>query len=124
VEETLQGPRFRIENPNAPPAVKPLTAVGLSDMLGSDETVNLLDVRPDSERAVASIAQARPLDAESMQAIDDLERDAVLVFYCHTGARSRAVAERYRLNGFTNVYNLEGGIEAWSLEADSSVPRY
>jgi monothiol glutaredoxin len=124
VEETLQGSRFRIENPNAPPAVKPLTAVRLNDMLESGEIVNLFDVRPALERAVASIAPARPLDAESMQAIEELDRDAVLVFYCHSGVRSRASAERYRLHGFTNVYNLEGGIEAWSLEVDSSVPRY
>lgn len=124
VEEALQGSRFKIENPNAPPAVKPLTAVRLNDMLESGEIVNLFDVRPAPERAVASIAPARPLDAESMQAIEKLDRDAVLVFYCHSGVRSRASAERYRLHGFTNVYNLEGGIEAWSLEVDSSVPRY
>ena len=54
--------------------------------------------------------------------IEGLEKDAVLVFHCHTGGRSRAVAEDYRLRGF--VYNLEGGIDSWSLEVDPSVPRY
>ena len=124
VEETLQGHRFNFENPNAPPPVKPITVRLLSDMLQSGDILNLFDVRPAAERAVASIAQARPLDAEAMQVIEDLDRDAVLVFYCHSGARSQAVAESYRLQAFTNVYNLEGGIEAWSLEVDPSVPRY
>jgi len=124
VEETLQGHHFRFENPNAPPPVKPITASLLSDMLQSGDIVTLFDVRPAAERAVASIAQARPLDAEAVKVIEDLEKDAVLVFHCHSGGRSQAVAERYRLHGFTNVYNLQGGIEAWSLEVDPSVPRY
>jgi monothiol glutaredoxin len=124
VQETLQGHRFHFENPNAPPPVKSMTVSLLSDMLQSGDIVNLFDIRPAAERAVASIAQARPLDAEAIQAIEGLEKDAVLVFHCHTGMRSQADAERYRLHGFTNVYNLEGGIEAWSLEVDPSVPRY
>ena len=124
VEETLQGHHFSFENPNAPPPVKPITASLLSDMLQSGDIVNLFDVRPAAERAIASIAQARPLDAEATQVIEDLEKDAVHVFHCHSGGRSQAVAERYRLHGFTNVYNLQGGVEAWSLEVDPSVPRY
>jgi len=124
VEETLQGHRFNFENPNAPPPVKSITVSLLSDILKSGDIVNLFDVRPAVERAVATIAQAHPLDAEATQVIEDLDRDAALVFYCHSGVRSQAVAESYRLQGFTNVYNLEGGIEAWSLEVDPSVPRY
>ena len=124
VEQTLQGHRFTFENPNAPPPVKPITASLLNDMLQSGDIVNLFDVRPAAERTVASIAQARPLDAEALKVIDDVEKDAVLVFHCHTGGRSQAVAEDYRLRGFTNVYNLEGGVDAWSLEVDRSVPRY
>jgi len=53
--------------------------------------------------------------------IENLEKDAVLVFHYHSGGRSQAFAERYRLHGFTNVYNLEGGIQAWSLEVDPSI---
>ncbi len=124
VEETLQGYHFTFENPNAPPPVKQITVSLLSEMLQSGDIVNLFDVRPAAERTVASITHARPLDAEAIRVIEDLEKDAVLVFHCHSGGRSQSVAERYRLHGFTNVYNLEGGIDAWSLEVDPSVPRY
>lgn len=124
VEETVKGYGFKFQNPNAPPPVKSITASLLSDMLQSGDIVNLFDVRPAAERDVASIAQARPLDAEAVKVIEDLEKDAVLVFHCHTGGRSQTVAEGYRLRGFTNVYNLEGGIDAWSLTVDLSVPRY
>jgi rhodanese-related sulfurtransferase len=43
---------------------------------------------------------------------------------CHSGVRSRRVAEFLQGNGFTNVFNLEGGIDAWSTQIDSRVPRY
>ena len=47
-----------------------------------------------------------------------------IALHCHHGVRSRAAAEQLLREGFTNVYNLEGGIEAWSREVDPSVPRY
>jgi monothiol glutaredoxin len=52
------------------------------------------------------------------------KRDAAVALHCHHGVRSRAAAEQLLHEGFTNVYNLEGGIEAWSREVDPSVPRY
>ena len=44
--------------------------------------------------------------------------------HCHHGVRSRAAAERLLAAGFTNVFNLEGGIDAWSTTVDANVPRY
>jgi monothiol glutaredoxin len=37
---------------------------------------------------------------------------------------SRAMAERFAAHGFSNIYNVEGGMDAWASEVDSSVPRY
>ena len=51
-------------------------------------------------------------------------RTRPLVFYCHHGMRSRAAAERFAKDGCKRVYNLEGGIDAWSREIDPKVPRY
>ena len=48
----------------------------------------------------------------------------MLVFHCHHGGRSQRAAEYFRDQGFRNVHNLVGGIDAWSQEIDSSVPRY
>jgi monothiol glutaredoxin len=47
-----------------------------------------------------------------------------VVFHCHHGIRSRAAAEEAIRRGFVRVYNLEGGIDAWSADVDSTVPRY
>ena len=53
-----------------------------------------------------------------------LDRDALIVFQCHHGIRSQNAAEYFRQQGFTNLCNLQGGIDAWSLQVDPSVPRY
>jgi monothiol glutaredoxin len=50
--------------------------------------------------------------------------DTLLVAHCHHGQRSQIAAEHFASLGFTNAHNLLGGIEAWSLEIDDSVPRY
>jgi monothiol glutaredoxin len=53
-----------------------------------------------------------------------LPRDTELIFHCHDGIRSQAAAEHFSGLGFENVYNVHGGIDAWSQEVDSDVPRY
>ncbi len=117
------GMAFKIDNPNAPPRVKPITPKALKALL-DEGRVELFDVRPDDERAKASIAKARKLDAEGQKVLFGLEKGAAIALHCHHGVRSRAAAEQLLGEGFTNVYNLEGGIEAWSRDVDPSIPRY
>jgi predicted sulfurtransferase len=47
-----------------------------------------------------------------------------MVLYCHTGRRSIDAASFLAGHGFTNVRSMTGGLEAWSCQVDSSVPRY
>ena len=124
VEETLQGSGFTFENPNAPPVVKQMDVSTLNANIESGEPVYLFDVRGPDERAKAQIKVAVPFDEAAEQLIETLSKDTSLVFHCHGGGGSQAVAERYRLRGFMNVYNLAGGIDAWSLHVDPTVPRY
>jgi monothiol glutaredoxin len=121
--EGPKGPAFKIDNPNEPPRVKPIDARGLKALLDAGK-VELFDVRPDDERARASIAQAKRLDAAGQEHLLGLAKDAPVAFHCHHGGRSRRAAEELLTQGYTNVYNLEGGIEAWSRDVDPSVPRY
>jgi monothiol glutaredoxin len=48
----------------------------------------------------------------------------VMVFFCHHGNCSRVAADRFAAHGFSNVYNAEVGIDAWSREIDGTVRRY
>jgi monothiol glutaredoxin len=124
VAETLQGTVLQVENPNAPPPVSELQVEDLKAMLDSGEPVNLFDVRGPDELECARIDGARPLDDETMVAIDALPKDAPMVFLCHHGQRSQGAAEHFRLRGHRRVYNLVGGIDAWSQRVDPGVPRY
>ncbi len=122
--ETLQGSGFTFENPNAPPAVKQMDVSTLNANIEAGECVYLFDVRGPDERAKAQISAAVPFDEGAERLIENLPKDTPLVFHCHGGGRSQVAAERYRLRGFVNVYNLAGGIDAWSLHVDPTVPRY
>ena len=118
------GGGFKIENPNEPPRVRPLSAKDVKAMRDRGEAFELLDVRTDDERRIATIAGSRWLDDAGRAHVSGLPKDTPLVFHCHHGVRSRNAAERYLADGFTKVYNLEGGIDAWSQSVDPSVPRY
>ena len=125
IEETVQGTAFKIDNPNAPPPVgrmSPSELAAARREAGSAPT--LVDVRTSDERARALIEDSILLDDEGLRTVSSLPKDTKLVFYCHTGVRSQSAAEHFRAEGFTDVHNLEGGIEAWSRDVDPSVPRY
>ena len=122
--DTADGGAFKLENPNEPPRVKPLSATELADWMKSGKKHVLVDVRPENERQLAKIDAARPLDAEGEKFLAGLDKETPVVFQCHHGGRSRQAAERYLREGFKHVFNLEGGIEAWSQKIDSKVPRY
>lgn len=122
VADTLQGRALRTENPNAPPPVKAMSVTELKRRLDAGEELWRLDARDATERRLARIAAAVPLDDE--QHINGLPKDAPLMLHCHTGPRSRGGAEHFRLLGFQDVYNLDRGIEAWSIEIDPTVPWY
>ena len=125
VEETVQGTAFKIDNPNAPPPVRQMPPAELAAARrGAATAPTLVDVRTADERARAVIEGSILLDEDGLRTVSALPKDTKLVFYCHTGVRSQSAAEHFRAEGFTDVHNLEGGIDAWSREADPSVPRY
>ena len=125
IEETVQGSAFKIDNPNAPSPVGRMSPAELAAARrGAATAPTLVDVRTSDERARAAIEGSMLLDDEGLRIVSALPKDTKLVFYCHTGVRSMSAAEHYRAEGFTDVHNLEGGIDAWSREVDPSVPRY
>lgn len=106
------------------PDIQQLSAPELKAMLDSGAPLELVDVRTPEERAIAAIAGARLLDQAYHDALLMLDRDTPLVFQCHHGIRSQRAAEYFRQEGFRRLYNLSGGIDAWSISVDPSTPRY
>ena len=121
--ETVQGSGLTIDNPNAPAVVRALSAPELKARLDA-EAITVVDVRGSEERAQASLNEPfRTLD-DGIEPLLALPKDTPLAFLCHSGNRSARAAEHFRDRGFTQVYNVSGGIDAWSREVDPSVPRY
>lgn len=95
--------------------------------LDAKESFSLIDCRTPSEHAICHIAGATliPLQ-EFVQAFEDVEvePDLEVVVYCHHGVRSLNAASYLRQLGFTKAVSVAGGIDAWSIRVDPSVPRY
>ena len=121
--DTVQGSGLSISNPNAPPTVQPLDVQGLKARLDRGD-ITVIDVRPAPDRAHAPFAAAQVLDEDSVAQLSALPKDQPLAFLCHHGNSSRSAAEHFRGLGFRQVFNVEGGIDAWSRLIDSSIPRY
>ena len=85
----------------------------------------LLDVRTAEELAVAALPGARHLPLHELpRRLAELPPDEPLVVVCHLGGRSAQAVAFLRARGFPQAVNLDGGIDAWSVEVDPSVPRY
>ena len=82
-------------------------------------------MRPAAARALAPFPQPHEvLDEDSHDRLAALPKDLPLAFICHHGNSSRQAAEHFRGLGFHDLYNVEGGIDAWTTDVDASVPRY
>ncbi|HEV8551274.1 MAG TPA: Grx4 family monothiol glutaredoxin [Polyangiaceae bacterium] len=121
---TPEGPAFKIDNPNEPARVKRISPAELHARLNRGDELLLVDVRTDEEREIASIERGRALDAALHEEIGRGPRDRPIVVYCHHGSRSQRAAEELAQQGFRDVYNLVGGINAWSMDVDPNVPMY
>ena len=85
----------------------------------------LLDVREDWEVAVSAFPDALHVPMREIPTrVDELPVDQPIVCICHHGARSAQVAMFLQHRGFEQVYNLAGGIDAWAIEVDATIPRY
>ena len=87
----------------------------------------LLDCRGPDEHAIARIEGAVLIPMNELpERLAELERwrDGAIIVHCHHGVRSLRVAGFLQERGFPRVQSMRGGIDAWSVEVDPSVPRY
>lgn len=85
----------------------------------------LLDVREPFEFEICRIAGSKELPMRQIpEQLAELPRDRAILALCHHGGRSLRVTQYLRANGFTNVSNVTGGIDAWAAEVDPSLARY
>ena len=136
-EETLAGVCARNENLNVEEVVEHIVTSHhadeaiqidpreLAERIAKGEKVYLLDVRTREEWEAVKLPNSHLFTQELMQDILAREsRTDLLVIYDHTGTRSMDAAAFFQGHGFENVKSLRGGIDAWSAEVDSALPRY
>jgi rhodanese-related sulfurtransferase len=85
----------------------------------------LLDVRENWEYETCHIDGATPMPMHLVPIrVAELDDDQAIVCICHHGARSMQVAAFLERNGFARITNLTGGIHAWAVQVDASMPKY
>jgi rhodanese-related sulfurtransferase len=108
-------------------AVPEVSVKEVQSLLASEAPPRLIDVREAEEWETCHIpgAELMPLSQWPQLVEERLgDKQQALLIHCHHGGRS-ARATNWLLNqGYTNVKNVAGGIDAWSLEIDPAVPRY
>lgn len=105
--------------------MKEITVQELKQKLDNKEDIQLIDVREEYEYDIANIGgELIPL-ASILDNADRISKDRMVVIHCRSGARSAgAIMNLENRFGFTNLYNLKGGILAYAKEIDQSLPTY
>jgi adenylyltransferase/sulfurtransferase len=102
-----------------------ITVRDLKDRLDKGDTIFLLDVREPHEYSMAKIEGSVLIPLGDLPtSLDKLNSNDEIVALCHRGMRSADAVGFLMQQGFSNVKNLIGGIDAWSIEVDPEVPRY
>ena len=104
--------------------IQDLTPKEFRDCLVDDE-VTLVDVREQWEFDICQIKGAILIPmGEIAISYENLDKDSKIALYCHSGIRSMHVADFLLSKGFQSLANLQGGIDAWAQEIDTTVERY
>ena len=97
----------------------------LKASLDKGDKLVLVDVREEWEYSLAKLDGSMLIPLGTLpQSLTRLNRDSEIIAICHHGMRSADATNFLLQQGFTNVKNLVGGIDAWSTQVDGTVPRY
>lgn len=115
--EDVRGAGLAIRNPNAPAPVASLSVAELKAKLEAGEALTVIDTRASADRAQQPFPYPHEaLDEESFTRLAALPKDRPLAFICYSGNSSRQAAEHFRGQGFRQVFNVEGGMNAWAAQ--------
>lgn len=99
------------------PNIRNISAIEANEIISNDNAVSVIDVRTPQEFSGGHIRNATNIDFYSpnfTQAIATLPKDKTYLLYCRSGNRSGQAMRIFKENGFEKVYNVSGGISAWT----------
>jgi rhodanese-related sulfurtransferase len=105
--------------------MKEITVLELKNMKDTQQDFQLIDVREEHEFDMCNIGGELIPMGEVLDNIEKIHKDKKVVIHCRSGKRSASVIVALEQNhGFTNLYNLKGGVLAWADEIDPSLTKY
>ncbi len=104
--------------------MKEITVTELKKLKDANADFQLIDVREQHEVEICEIGGEHIPMGDVMDNLDKISKTKQVVFHCKGGTRSGAICNALEKQGYTNVYNLKGGIMAWATEIDNSVTKY
>lgn len=105
--------------------MKEVTVQELKSLLDKKADFQLIDVREPHEFDICNLSGELIPQGDIPSSVDKISKDKQVVIHCRSGARSGNMVQWLEKNhGFTNLYNLKGGITAWAKEIDPSMPTY
>ena len=105
--------------------MKEKTVSELKKMKDENQDFQLIDVREAHEFDIAQIGGELIPMGDVMDNVHRIAKDKPVIIHCRSGARSAAIVQALETqHGFTNLYNLKGGILAWANEIDTSMNKY
>ena len=104
--------------------MKEVTVTELKTMMDTNADFQLIDVREEHETDIASIGGELIPMGDVMDNTAKISKDKKVVLYCRSGNRSGVITQALEAQGFSNIYNLKGGILAWASEIDTAMAKY
>lgn len=104
--------------------MKTISVVELKAKFDNSENFQLIDIREEYELELACIGGDHIPMGEVVNNLDKIRKDVPVVIHCRTGKRSSNMVIFLSDNGYNNLYNLEGGINAWAEQVDTAMNVY
>jgi rhodanese-related sulfurtransferase len=104
--------------------MKEITVSEFKKLKDNKADFQLIDVREEHELEICKIGGEHIPMGDIMDNLNKVSKTKQVIIHCRSGARSGAICQALEAAGYTNVYNLKGGIVAWSNEIDPSVTKY
>ena len=105
--------------------LKEISVHTLNKKIKNNEQFSLIDVREDEELKISKISQSIHIPMNTIpDNLNQIASEKKIIIMCKTGGRSAQVCEYLNNQGYSNVYNLKGGIISWALEIDSTLDIY
>ena len=105
--------------------IQQITVQNLKEQIDKDERLLILDVREKEEYQLCRIPGAKLIPLKEIpKRFTEINTSENIVVYCHSGIRSAQATLFLKKKGYSNVKNLIGGIDSWSINIDPDVARY